>query len=545
VLGAIALPAAAVGPQQADQVVHSATYAVFVRGARIGFENVTVTRTGGGWLISSAGTIGAPIDLTNAKFEIAYASDWHPQRLTIEAATGGQSLALGATFGLTTVTIDMSRGLQRGSTVQQISARSIVLPGYFFAGYEALTARMATAIIGSRYPVYLAPQNETSLTVTAIGPRRLATPSGPIDMRQVEVSIARTTGAQTAELWIDSNHHLARLVVPSEGLTVIREDLVSIAIREERITHPGDQQVFIPSVGFNLAGTYTRPTGATGRLPAVILVAGPGPQDRDETIAGSPIFGKLAGALANAGMAVVRYDKRGTGQSGGRTEFSTLDTYASDVIQAVTWLRRRKDIDADRIAVAGYGEGGPVALLAAAREKRIAGAAFIASPGRTGRDVVLEQQRLELEGLNISEAERTKRIALQRQIIDAMTIGTSWDQVPPALRQASDTPWFKSWLLFDPSVPMKKAGQPMLILHGELDREVPPAHADALDALARARKKPATHAQKHVATGVNHLLVTARTGAPDEYESLAAADLAPGVTSVLIGWLRDTVFAQR
>src|SRR5687767_3626356 len=115
------------------------------------------------------------------------------------------------------------------------------------------------------------------------------------------------------------------------------------------------------------------PTQAAGRLrhPAVILVPGSGPVDRDETVAGIPIFAQLAGALAQRGFIVVRYDKRGVGQSGGRAETATLQDYSEDLIAVVKWLRRRKDVDNKRMAVAGHSEGGWVAMLAAARQKEI------------------------------------------------------------------------------------------------------------------------------------------------------------------------------
>ena len=109
-----------------------------------------------------------------------------------------------------------------------------------------------------------------------------------------------------------------------------------------------------------------------GRLrhPAIVLVTGSGQIERDETVAGIPIFAQLAGSLAQEGFVVLRYDKRGVGQSGGRSERATLQDYADDLIAAVKWLAKRKDIDPKRIAVAGHSEGGAVAMLAARARKR-------------------------------------------------------------------------------------------------------------------------------------------------------------------------------
>ena len=108
------------------------------------------------------------------------------------------------------------------------------------------------------------------------------------------------------------------------------------------------------AVGVQLAGTVTRPR--TGdRFPAVLLITGSGQQDRDETLYGVPIFGQLAGRLAESGYLVIRFDKRGLGQSGGRPEHAGLEEYADDVASIVDWVRRRRDVDQNRIALVTYG----------------------------------------------------------------------------------------------------------------------------------------------------------------------------------------------
>ena len=250
--------------------------------------------------------------------------------------------------------------------------------------------------------------------------------------------------------------------------------------------------------GFSLGATITRPTAGTGRAPAVILVGGPGRQDRDETLYGVPIFGQIAGPLADAGYFVVRYDKRGVGQSGGRTENAGIAEYAEDVIAIVNWLRKRNDVDAERIAVVGHGEGAVVALTAAGRERRIRPLVLLEAPGKTGRELTLEQQQALLLRLNEPESERQAKIATQMQMIDAVVSGKGWDALPPELRRQADTPWFKSWLLFDPAVAITRVNQPVLIVHGALDTQIPPSHADRLEEMARARKRVAPEATRKV-----------------------------------------------
>src|SRR5205823_8942390 len=127
--------------------------------------------------------------------------------------------------------------------------------------------------------------------------------------------------------------------------------------RTVRISRANDEAVTIPSNGFTLAGTLSRPASSTvPRLPAVVLAGGSGGGDRDGFVAGVPILGQIAGALADAGFIVIRYDKRGMGQSGGRAEAATLADYADDLRAAVKFLEARKDVDPKRLAVVGHGE---------------------------------------------------------------------------------------------------------------------------------------------------------------------------------------------
>jgi pimeloyl-ACP methyl ester carboxylesterase len=335
----------------------------------------------------------------------------------------------------------------------------------------------------------------------------------------------------------DTRGRLARVELPAAGLTAVRSDLSGVTVRPVVARNPTDADVTIPGNGFNIAGTLTTPP-AGGRLrhPTIVLVAGSGGVDRDETVAGIPIFGQLAGALADRGFLVLRYDKRGVGQSGGRTESATLQDYAGDLVAVVKWLARRDDVDSRRIAAAGHSEGGAVAMLAAAREKKIASVVLIAAPGLTGAELILEQQQHQFDVLKMTAAERQEKEALQRKIQAAVVTGEGWDQISPELRRQADTAWFRSVLQFDPTRAMSRFKQPVLILQGDLDTQVQPHHADKLAALARARKKAGEVEVVHL-PGINHLLVPAKTGEAQEYGSLRGSSVSPLVASSIADWL--------
>jgi uncharacterized protein len=265
----------------------------------------------------------------------------------------------------------------------------------------------------------------------------------------------------------------------------------SVAVRAQSARNPTDSDVTIPANGFDLAGTLTLPPTVAGRLryPAVLLIGGTSPADRDQVIGGVPVFTQLARALADSGHVVLRYDRRGTGQSGGRTDTATLSDYADDALAAVKWLNGRDDVNTRKIVVVGHMDGGPVALLAAASGKAIDGVVTIDAAGVSGAELILRQQQKLLDELKLSEADRSARIELQKKIQAAVINGSGWEGVPPAMRRQADTPWFKSVLTYDPGKVLTNVRQPILILHGDLDPTVPPDDADKLAQLARARKK--------------------------------------------------------
>ena len=514
-------------------------FTVFLSGTRVGIEHVRLARSGSNWVISSTAQFGAPLSMTVNRFEVKYTTDWQPVELHIEATLSNRPMALATSFGVTTAINEITQNGTTGSKTDQVSARTIVLPNQFFAGYEALAARLSQSQPGGELRAYVAPQGEIPISIKNVTTEQLPSPAGGlIAARRYEVVFQNPGGPLGATVTVDSRARLVSVEIPTAGLRVLRSELSSVAVRAQPVRNANDSDVLIPATGFTLAGTLTVPAGVSKlRLPTVVLVAGSGSVDRDEVVAGVPIFAQLARGLSDQGFLVLRYDKRGVGQSGGRNERVTLDDYADDLITAVKWLARRPDVDPKRIAVAGHSEGGAVAMLAAAREKQITSLILIAAPGTRGSDLVLEQQQHALDLIKASDEERKAKIELQAKIQAAVMTDTGWDSIPPDLRAQADSAWFKSLLLFDPQKVMQKIEQPILIIQGDLDQQVFPHHADQLTALARTRKKAPPVEAVHL-PGINHLLVPATTGDVAEYGSLPDKTVTPAVAKTIADWLK-------
>ena len=243
----------------------------------------------------------------------------------------------------------------------------------FFAGYEALAARLAVAEPGAELPIYVAPQAEVKLTVKTVTGETAQTPAGSIaTTRDYDVVIQNPGGPLDATVTIDDKARLAKLEIPAASLSVVRTDLASVAVRRRpratrptltsrsrrRLQHRRNADAAARSVG--------RPAAPPGRRPGRRV--GPGRSRRDRR-RHSDLRASSRARSPTSGFMVLRYDKRGVGQSGGRTETATLHDYAEDLVADVSWLREARRRGRRRMAVAGHSEGGAVAMLAAAARR--------------------------------------------------------------------------------------------------------------------------------------------------------------------------------
>jgi uncharacterized protein len=536
---------------QAPVSVSAANFTVFVQGQPIGSEQVAVTATSAGWVIRSSGRLGNPINLATNRFEMRYDASWHPLSMDIEGSLRGQPMLLHTVVTAGAAASEINQAGQVAQKSDKIAPDALFLPNMLFGAYEALAVRVKGMTLPADLRAYIAPQAEIPLKVNASSDERIRTVERTIAAKRYTLTFVNPEGPVDAELWVDEESHILRFRVPAQGLEVARDDVAAVSSRVERLGRPNDETVHVPGNGFSLVGTLSKPAGAlTGqgskgakapdvRLPTVILIPGSGPVDRDETIAGIAIFAQVATRLADAGFAVVRYDKRGVGQSGGREESSTIRDFADDVRAVVEFLRRRKDVDPDRIALVGHSEGGLVGLLAASEAgKRVAALVLLATPGTPGGTLILEQQEHLLGRMTLPPGEVSNRMDLQRRIQTAVLTGDGWENIPPAYRHQADTPWFKSFLSFDPAQSVRRVSQPLLVVQGSLDRQVAPVHATRLADLARARKNnPGVDVV--LVDGVNHLFVQATTGETDEYPMLKDQTVSPRAVDPAIAWLKD------
>jgi dienelactone hydrolase len=196
------------------------------------------------------------------------------------------------------------------------------------------------------------------------------------------------------------------------------------------------QEVTVDAKGFKLAGTLLIPTSGKPPYPAAITITGSGQQTRDEYLPLAGLekyrpFRQIAEALASRGIAVLRVDDRGVGESKGRETLATATSvdFADDVRAQVDYLRARKEIDPQRIALIGHSEGGVIAPMVASTDSRIAGIVLMAGPGKRGDEIVLYQVNQGLEG-DVTLTEEARAQAREKQK-DAMQKAIAGDASAP------------------------------------------------------------------------------------------------------------------
>ncbi len=316
--------------------------------------------------------------------------------------------------------------------------------------------------------------------------------------------------------------------------------------------------------GVRLAATLTLPPGPRP-FPAVVLITGSGPQDRDEALAGHRPFAVLADALTRRGYAVLRADDRGVAQSTGDFAAATSESFATDALAGVRFLAARGDIRGDRIGLVGHSEGGLVAPLAAVRDvpeaRQLAFLVLLAPPGVPLGEIIVEQTRAIATAGGAPPAAVQAQASVQRQLVEAVRdapdtpaaqaavrrlLLAQVQQLPEAARagarerldaqvQELTSPWMRWILAHDPPAVLRRVPLPVLAVFGGRDLQVLPAqNKPPLEAAVRA----AGHADSRVVElpGLNHLLQAAATGLPTEYAQIEET-INPAALQLVGDWL--------
>lgn len=291
-----------------------------------------------------------------------------------------------------------------------------------------------------------------------------------------------------------------------------------------------------------LKGTLVLPEGYTRDTPAVIMVTGSGQQNRDEEIFEHKPFAVIADALARNGIASLRYDDRGFGESTGDAVFCTTADLKDDALAGIGLLRERFG----KVGVIGHSEGGTIALMIAAEGK----ADFIVSLAGmvvSGKELLLWQNRTILASSGFDQESVMVYCKLLEEAFDATIAGlplpsAEGKDLPDVLvrnYQATamqlKSPYLSYFIELDARKSLDRICCPVLALNGTKDTQV--WYESNLGALKTGL--PSTIAARiEPVEGVNHLFQHCSTGAATEYREIEET-FAPEVLGLIVGWIRS------
>lgn len=314
------------------------------------------------------------------------------------------------------------------------------------------------------------------------------------------------------------------------------------------------------SANIRLAGTLTMPKEGTG-FPAVVLISGSGPQNRDEELMEHKPFLVLADYLTRHGIAVLRYDDRGTAASEGNFSKATTADFKSDALAAVTYLKSRKEINSNKIGLIGHSEGGTITFMGAADDPQIAFIISLAGSAMRGDSILLQQNRA-LLAKQLPTPMLNNYIASLKEVFAAMEGTLSWDTdkkeqlfnqkikplksyqaLMPQLQNNLKAVWMKNspWLAFfrsyDPQEAIAKTRCPILAINGSKDMQVLPVNLTQIE--ESARKSGNKKVKTVTYDGLNHLFQHCTTGMPTEYSQIEET-ISPEVLAAISNWILQT-----
>jgi len=421
------------------------------------------------------------------------------------------------------VIAEIGAGAQKQTQRLKTVAGAVMLPRSTTAAFEQLTMMLRA------HKPPLGPTD--SMTVPIFATSGGATVNVSLKPLGRDSVIASGAG-QVYRLAVDASGRILGGVEPTASLSISRVDAATAAklsLGKPDYSAPADapyvaEEVTIPISAGMLGGTLTLPRNAKSKVPAVVTITGSGQQDRDEYIpvaGGYRPFRQIADTLSRRGIAVLRLDDRGIGASTASPMTSTSADFADDIRAAIAYLRTRSDIDPARIALIGHSEGGLIAPIVAATDKRLKGIVLMAGPADNGRKIIRYQQRYAVEhDTTLTAAKRDSLLRVGQAQLDSL---------------ADRNPWTKFFLTYDPTATARKVTAPVLILQGANDRQVTADQAPRLAAAFRAGGN--RDVTVHVFPNRNHLFLTDPDGNPQGYTRLTVNKIDGEVLGVLADWL--------
>ncbi|MBE0634968.1 alpha/beta fold hydrolase [Candidatus Bipolaricaulota bacterium] len=521
-------------PEDPSQLIDSAHFILELNGLPILEEAYTIEfHPADGYLLNSQGSITAGGQTIRLAQQTQYDRNFLPINYQMAAETPSGPQIISAQMGLRGFNMDVRAGMSIQSAKIVDTSNLALLDNNLIGQFAVLLMAIRTESLDRTFTAAI-PQALLSLPARIEGPNTVTFYSGEAEFQGKQFDLHL---GDTVISLIEFEGHLIGLRNQTQGTLGYDKNLCPDGIRFETaagVDEVGDameRDLTFASNDLTLAGTLRLPLSGDGPYPAALLIHGSGPIDRDgnainvETgavVMELDAYRQLAVALSDAGIASLRFDKRGVGESEGDVSLAARADLLDDARAAIEALRAQPEIDASRIILIGHSEGSYLAPVLAVEDETIAGVVLLAGAARPLDAItlwqvesLLKKQGIEGETLEAALAQQNQYIAFVEgsqgewadYTADSLQADLPW-LTPEAANQLKSTPLALSWLrehyLAEPAEVIAQLQQPVLIISGEKDSQVPATEAALLEELLEAAGNQ--DVTVHVLPELNHLL---------------------------------------
>ncbi len=478
-----------------------------------------------GYILISQSELTINDQMVSLSQQTQYDRDFLPIFYHLAAETPSGPQLVSAQMGVDGLTMEARVGLARQSAEAVAPGDLALLDNNLIGQYAVLLMAVRAEAIDREFTAAI-PQALLTLPAKVEGPNAVAFRSGDeaYEGKRFELYLGDTT--------IDLVEHEGRLVAlgnRSQGTWGYDVSLFPAGVETEPeaeadVEGVDEREVAFASDGLTLVGTLALPGVGEGPYPAALFLHGSGPVDRDGNAEGLEMdaYRQLAHGLARNGIASLRFDKRGVGESDGTVAEASRTDLVHDAQAALEGLRSQPEVDPGRCVLIGHSEGAYLAPALAVADESIAGIVLLSGAARSlgiitrwQVETLLRAQGIEGEALDAALAQQDQYIAFietseggwEDYALEEMQEAMPWLTEERAIQLKStplSLPWLREHYLDDPTETLRDVSAPVLILNGEKDAQVPASEAALIEeALVGAGNKDVTMI---VMPNLNHLL---------------------------------------
>ncbi len=515
-------------------------------------------RPNGHYFLVSQSVLTVPGATVRLAQQTEYGADYRPLTYQLAAGTESGTQIVSAQRGDRALSMDVRAGLVRQSREVPLAEDPFLLDNNVISHYVVLFYALRAGAVPQTFSAAV-PQALVSVPSRVEGPAEVRFQSGSsaYDGKKTTVYLG-----DTAIDLLSYEGRFVGLVNRTQGTTAYDAQLLpsGLTVLEPEPAAPAsvlEKPVVFDSGGITLAGTLTLPALQTPPLCAVLFVAGSGPVDRDGNAPGFQMdaYRQLANALAEAGIASLRYDKRGVGESQGSAATASRSDLLGDVRAAWKALRARPEIASVPCVALGHSEGSYLVEELAAGDPSVAGIILLCGSPQSLASVTRWQVETLLRAQGASDEQVVAALEQEDQYIAFVKASSGQWKDYSAAALCKALPWLTStaaeqlkasplglaWLRehysAEPSAVLVRVACPVLILSADKDAQVPPADGEAMAKILRDEAN--ADVTSILIPDLNHVL-RHEPGPPDiTYQHLNEA-LDPRVCAAIIDWERRT-----